>query len=64
MEIRGEIFGEIAWSGFLRHNKASQKLKQWSYSTARKYSKPYLRTLGTDPRDTSPYVKISFDWAL
>ena len=35
----------------------------WSYSTVRKYSKPYLRTLGSDPRDTFPYVRISFDWA-
>ena len=36
----------------------------WSYSTACKYSKPYLRTLGRGPRDTLPYVQISFDWAL
>ena len=27
---------------------------QWSYSTVRKYSKPYLRTLGNNPRDTLP----------
>ena len=27
-------------------------------------SDPYLRTLGRDPRDTIPYVQISFDWAL
>ena len=36
----------------------------WSYSTVCKYSKPYLRSLGRDPRDTLPYVQISFDWAL
>ena len=36
----------------------------WSYSTVRKYRKPYLRTLGRDPRDTFPYIQISLDWAL
>ena len=36
----------------------------WSYSTVRKYTKPYLRTLGRDPRNTLPYVQISFHWAL
>ena len=45
----------------LRPNK--ELSKQWSYSTDRKYSKPYLRTLGIVPRDTLPYVEISFDWA-
>ena len=39
-------------------------LQHWSYSTVRKYSKPYLRTLGIDPRDTLPYLQISFDWDL
>ena len=34
----------------------------WSYSTVRKYSKPCLRTLGRDPRDTLPCVHSSFDW--
>ena len=34
-----------------------------SYSTVRKYSKPYLRTLGRDPRDTLPCVHSSFDWS-
>ena len=27
---------------------------QWSYSTVRKYTKPYLRTLGNNPRDIPP----------
>ena len=30
----------------------------------RKYSKPCLRTLGSNPRDTLSYVQISIDWAL
>ena len=33
---------------------AGIKINQWSYSTVRKYSKPYLRTLGNNPRDTLP----------
>ena len=32
-------------------------LTHWSYSTVRKYSKPYLRTLRNNPRDTLPYVR-------
>ena len=32
----------------------------WSYSTVRKYSKPYLRTLGIVPRDTLPSVRTDF----
>ena len=38
--------------------------RDWSYSTVRKYNKPYLRTFGRDPRDTLPYVQISFNWAM
>ena len=32
--------------------KSTSWAPQWSYSTARKYSKHYLQTLGNDPRDT------------
>ena len=37
---------------------------EWSYSTVLKYSKPYLRTLGNNIRDTLPYEQILFDWVL
>ena len=36
---------------------------QWSYSPVRKHSKPYLRIPRSEPRDTLPLVRITFDWA-
>ena len=47
-------FQKLSWKSTDVASARGKMIKQWSYSTVRKYSKPYLCTLGNNRRDTLP----------